>query len=166
MIEPQLLDPQQTEAEKQVTKSSNASPIRLFDTRARGHIGRSVLHQLPNSELTEDRVWLWSTLPSRYLDTALRMEVASNPNLRLVDSVSAPTVAPTLLVWDIESSNETRLVGALEIQVVGTDHAIHSTVVRASERITGEMPGDLAVVAGRLMRHLASDGLMSVANER
>jgi hypothetical protein len=61
---------------------------------------------------------------------------------------------------------ERGLVGALEIQVVGADHAIHSTVVRASEPTTGEMPGDLAAVAGRLMRHLASDGLKSVANER
>jgi hypothetical protein len=166
MIEPQLLDPQLTDSVKQAAKSTNATPIRLFDTRARGHIGRRVLHQLPNGELTEDPVWLWSSQPDRYLDTALRMEVASNPDLRLVESASAPTVAATLLVWDLESSSETQLVGAVEFQIIGTDRAIHSKVVRAAEPITGEMPGDLATVAGRLMRHLASDGLKSLESER
>jgi hypothetical protein len=166
MIEPQLLDPQLTDSVKQVAKSSKATPIRLFDTRARGHIGRRVLHQLPNGELTEDPVWLWSSQPDRYLDTALRMEVASNPDLRLVESASAPTVSATLLVWDLESSSETRLVGAVEFQIIGNDRAIHSKVVRATEPVNGEMPGDLAAVAGRLMRHLASDGLISVASEQ
>jgi hypothetical protein len=166
MIEPQLLDPQVTEPEQHVSKSTHATPIRLFDTRARGHIGRRLLHQLANGELTEDPVWLWSTSPDRYLDSALRMEVASNPDLRLVDSSSAQTVAATLLVWNLESSSETRLVGAVEFQIVGADHAIHSNVVRANEPITGGMPGDLATVAGRLMRHLASDGLKSVESER
>jgi hypothetical protein len=166
MIEPQLLDPQLTGSDKQVTKSINATPIRLLDTRARGHIGRQLLHQLPNGELTEDRVWLWSALPARYLDTALRMEVESNPDLRLVDSTSASTVAATLLVWDTDSSSETRLVGAVEFQVVGTDHAMHSKVVHAAEPVTGEMPGDLAAVSGRLLRHLASEGMKSVVSER
>jgi hypothetical protein len=164
MIEPQLLDSQVAESEKQVTKSTNATPIRLFDTRARGHIGRGVLHQLPNGELTEDAVWLWSALPDRYLDTAIRMEVASNPNLRLVDTASASTVAATLLVWDLDSSSEKRLVGAVEFQVTGTDRGVHSRVVRGSEPVTGELPGDLAVVAGHLLRHLASEGLANIAN--
>jgi hypothetical protein len=94
------------------------------------------------------------------------MEVASNPDLRLVDGASAPTIAATLLVWNLESSSETRLVGAVELQIIGTDRSIRSKVVRAAEPITGEMPGDLAAVAGRLMRHLASDGLRSVASEQ
>jgi hypothetical protein len=166
MIEPQLLDPQLTDSQKQATKSTSATPIRLLDTRARGHIGRRVLHQLPNGELTEDPVWLWTTLPDRYLDSALRMEVASNSNLRLVDTANASTVAATLLVWDLESSGGTRLVGAVEYQIAERDRTIHSKVVRASEPVTGEMPGDLATVAGRLLRRLASDGLTGIANER
>ena len=149
MIEPQLLDPQLTEPKKQETKAPNATPIRLLDTRARGHIGRRVLHQLPDGEITADAVWLWSSLPDRYLDTALRMEVAA-----------------TLLVWDLEGSSESRLVGAVEFQTMGADRAIHSIVVRASEPVKGEMPGDLASVAGRLLRHLASEGLTSVTSER
>jgi hypothetical protein len=166
MIEPQLLDPLLTEPEKQETKAPNATPIRLLDTRARGHIGRRVLHHLPNGEITTDAVWLWSSLPDRYLDTALRMELAANPNLRLVDSASAQEVAATLLAWDLEGSSESRLVGAVEFQTMGADRAIHSKLVRASEPVKGEMPGDLASVAGRLLRHLASEGLTSVTSER
>jgi hypothetical protein len=166
MIEPQLLAPQVTGSEKQVTKSTNAAPIRLFDTRARGHIGRGLLHQLPNGELTEDPVWLWSTLPDRYLDSALRMEVESNPDLRLVDSSGAPTIAATLLVWDLESQGETRLVGAVEFQFIGADRAIHSKVVQASEPVAGDMPGNLAAVSGQVLRRLASEGLASIAGER
>jgi hypothetical protein len=165
-IEPQLLDPQFTEAVRNAAKSPNASPIRLFETAESGHIGRRVLHQLPNGELTEDPVWLWSSLPDKYLDTALHQEVESNPNLRLVDNTSAPAVAATLLEWNLESQGQTRLVGAVEYRVTGTDRAIHSDVVRASEPVAGEMPGDLAIVSGRLLRHLASEGLTKIASER
>jgi hypothetical protein len=166
MIEPQLIDPQLTESAKQATKAPNATPIRLLDTQARGHIGRRVLHQLPSGELTEDSVWRWSSFPGRYLDTALRQEVEANPNVRLVDSASAPEVAATLLVWDIESQGETRLVGAVEFEVTGSDRAIQSKVVQASEPVTGEMPGNLAAVAGHLLRHLASEGLTNITSGR
>ena len=64
MIEPQLLEPQVGES---------------LDTQARGHIGRRVLHEEPDGELTEDHVWLWSSAPDRYLDTALRLQVESSP---------------------------------------------------------------------------------------
>ena len=86
MIEPQLLEPQLSEPAKQVTKAPNAAPVRLLDTQARGHIGRRVLHQQPDGELTEDSVWRWSSAPDRYLDTALHLEVASSPDMRLVDA--------------------------------------------------------------------------------
>jgi hypothetical protein len=161
MIEPQLLEPA-----KQVVKAPNATPVRLLDTEARGHIGRYVLHQQPNGELTEDPVWRWSSAPDRYLDTALQLEVASNPDMRLVDSGSAPTLAATLLVWNLESAGGTQLVGAVEFQVTGTNRVVHTQVVRASEPVSGELPGNLAAAAGRLLRHLASEGLMRVASER
>ena len=79
---------------------------------------------------------------------------------------SAPAVAATLLVWDLDSQGKSRLVGAAEFQVTGPDRAIHSRVVRASEPVEGEMPGNLAAVAGRLLRQLASDGLANIAIER
>jgi hypothetical protein len=166
MIEPQLLEPQPPEPAKQVSKAPNAAAVRLLDTQARGHIGRRVLHQQPDGELTEDSVWRWSSAPDRYLDTALRMEVESSPNMRLVDAGSAPAVAATLLVWDLESAGGTRLVGAVEFQITGTDRVIHTRVVRASESVSAELPGDLAASAGRLLRRLASEGLKGLGREQ
>ena len=166
MIEPQLLEPQLPEPATQVTKAPDATSVRLLDTQARGHIGRRVLHQQPNGELTEDAVWRWSSAPDRYLDTALRLEAASSPNVRLVDTGRAPALAATLLVWDLESAGETRLVGAVEFQVIGTDRVVHTQVVRNSEPVSAELPGDLAAAAGRLLRRLASEGLACVASSR
>jgi ABC-type transport auxiliary lipoprotein component len=166
MIEPQLLEPQLPEPAKQVPKAPDAADVRLLDTQARGHIGRSVLHQQPDGELTEDPVWRWSSAPDRYLDTALRIEVASSPDMRLVDAGRAPALAATLLVWDLESAGGTRLVGAVEFQITGTDRVVHTQVVRASEPVSAELPGNLAAGAGRLLRRLASEGLKDVANER
>ena len=161
MIEPQLLEPA-----KQGTSAPNAAPMRLLDTQARAHIGRRVLHQQPNGELMEDPVWRWSSAPDRYLDTALRLELASNPEVRLVDSGSAPALAATLLVWDLESAGEKRLVGAVEFQLTGTDRAVHTRVVRASEPVSAELPGNLAAAAGSLLRRLVSEGVTRTVRER
>ena len=166
MLEPQLLEPQLPQPATQVTKAPNATPVRLLDTQARGHIGRRVLHQQPNGELTEDAVWRWSSAPDRYLDTALRFELASSPDVRLVDTGRAPALAATLLIWDLDSAGETRLVGAVEFQVTGTDREVHTKVVRTSEPVSAELPGDLAAAAGRLLRRLASEGLTLVTSER
>ena len=164
MLEPQLLEPQLPSPATQVTKAPNATPVRLLDTQARGHIGRRVLHQQPNGELTEDAIWRWSSAPDRYLDTALRLEVASRPDVRLVDTGGAPALGATLLVWDLESARDTRLVGAVEFQVTGTDRVVHTQVVRSSEPVSAELPGDLAAAAGRLLRRLASEGLAFIAS--
>jgi hypothetical protein len=166
MVEPRLLEPQLPEGVPQVPKAPNATPVRLLDTQARAHIGRQVLHQQSNGELTEDAIWRWSSAPDRYLDTALRLEVASRPAVRLVDTGSAPALAATLLVWDLESAPERRLVGAVEFQVTGINRTIHTQVVQSSEPVSAELPGDLADAAGRLLRHLASEGVACVANQR
>jgi hypothetical protein len=50
--------------------------------------------------------------------------------------------------------------------MTGTDRVIHTQIVRGSESVTGELPGDLATVAGRLMRRLASEGLSLTLSER
>jgi hypothetical protein len=161
-----MLEPQLPQPATDVTKAPNATPVRLLDTQARGHIGRRVLHQQPNGELTEDAVWRWSSAPDRYLDTALRFELASSPDLRLVDTGRARALAATLLIWDLDSAGETRLVGAVEFQVTGTDREVHTKVVRTSEPVSAELPGDLAAAAGRLLRRLASEGLALVTSER
>ena len=166
MVEPQLLEPQLAESAKSVPMAPNAVPVRLLDTQARGHIGRRLLHQQPNGELTVDPVWRWSSTPDRYLDTALRLEVASNPDIRVVDVGLAPVLAATLLVWDLEAAGGTRLVGAVEFQITGTDRVVHTRVARASEPVSTELPGDLAAAAGRLLRRLASEGLTSISTGR
>lgn len=166
MIEPQLLEPQLAEPARFVPKAPNAIPVRLLDAEARGHIGRRVLHQQADGELTEDPVWRWSSAPDRYLDTALRLEAASNPDIRLVEVGDVSVLAPTLLVWNLESAGGTRLVGVVEFQITGTDRAVHTQVARVSEPVSAELPGDLAATAGRLLRRLASEGLTRVSGER
>lgn len=161
MIEPRLVEPA-----KQGTGAANAAPVRLLDTQARGHIGRRVLHQQPNGELTEDPVWRWSSAPDRYLDTALRLELASDAEVRLVDAGSVPALAATLLVWDLESAGETRLVGAVEFQFTATDRVVHTQIVRASEPVSAELPGNLAAAAGSLLHRLASDGVSRMTRGR
>jgi hypothetical protein len=166
MIEPQLLEPQLPQAAPQVVKGPDSTPLRLLDTQALGHIGRSVLHQQPNGELTEDAIWRWSSAPDRYLDTALRLEAASSPDVRLVDTGRTPTLGATFLAWDLDSTGMTRLIGTVEFQVTGADGSVRTQVVQSSEPVSTELPGDLPAAAGRLLRHLASQGLACVSSER
>jgi len=166
ILEPQLLEPQLAEQPGAVAKNPNAASIRLLSTESPGNIGRRVLHRQPGGELTEDPVWRWSTSPGRYLDTALRLEVASDPKLRLVDAGDVPALGANLLAWNLDSSGSTRLVGAVEFELTRTDRVIHTQIVRGSESVSGELPGDLAAAAGRLMRRLASEGLGLMLTER
>ena len=107
-----------------------------------------------------------ASAPDRYLDTALRLEAASSPHLRLVDTGRAPAVAATLLIWDLEAQGEARLVGAVEFQVTNTDRVVYTRVVRDSEMVSADLPGDLSNAAGRLLHRLASQGLALIADER
>jgi hypothetical protein len=129
--------------------------VRLIETQVLGHLGRRLLHRLANGELTEDPVWRWSSSPDRYLDSALRMAVSSNPGLRLVDSRSAPVLAVTLVAFELESGSSQQLVGAVEVQVIGADRVINTEVIRAGEPLSAEMPGNLSDAAGRLLQRLA-----------
>ena len=135
MIEPPLLEPQTSGSSPQVMKAPNATPIRLLDTQTIGHIGRRVLHQQPNGELVEDAVWRWADPPDRYLDTALRIEAASHPRVRLVDSASATSLSATLLAWNLESERGTQLAAAVECQITGSDRVLHTRIVRLNEPV-------------------------------
>lgn len=167
MIEPQLVEPQATGlspqvasgSSPQVMKDPNAAPIRLLDTQTLGHIGRRLLHQQPNGELVEDTVWRWAAPPDRYLDTALRMEAAAHPKVRLVDSASATSLSATLLAWNLGSEGGTRLAAAVEFQITGSDRVQHTRIVRFSEPVSETLPGDLSAASGRLLRRLASEGV-------
>jgi len=165
-LEPPVLEPQLAEQPGIVAKSPNALSIRLLSAESRGNIGRRLLHRQPDGELIEDPVWRWSTPPARYLDTALRQEVASSPKLRLVAASDTPAIAAYLLAWNLESSGGARLSGAVEFEITDAQRVIHTQVVHASESISGELPGDLAAAAGRLMRRLASEGLNLMLSER
>jgi hypothetical protein len=160
MIEPRLVEPAGV-----VADAPNATRVRLLETQGRGHIGRRVLHQEPDGEVTEDPVWLWTSTPDRYLDSALRFAIASSPGIRLVDVGNAPSLAVTLVAWQLEGSASPRLVGAVEIQVTTTDRAIHWEVVRAEEPIAADLPGDLAAAAGRLLGRLATECLSRVMRQ-
>ena len=165
VIEPQLLEPQLADPETQAAKTPDAASVRLLSAQARGHIGHPLLHQQADGELTQDPVWRWPSRPDQYLDTALRLEAARRPDLRLVDSGRVPELAATLLVWDLESTGGTKLVGAVEFQITGADGVINTQLVRASEQVSAELPGNLADAAGHLLRRLAAEGLALVTNK-
>jgi hypothetical protein len=160
MIEPRLAEPPGA-----VADAPNATSVRLLETQGRGHIGRRLLHQLPDGEVTEDPVWLWTSTPDRYLDSALRLAIAASPDIRLVDASGAPSLAVTVLAWQVESGASERLVGAVEVQLTRTDRTIQSEIIRAEEPVGTDLPGDLSAAAGRLLGRLASDCLARVTRK-
>ena len=158
-----MIEPQLDTSVGRGRSAPTAAAIRLLDTQARGHIGRRVLHQQADGELVEDPVWRWSSAPDRYLDTALRLELTSRPDIRLVDNANAPALAATLLVWQLESAGTPQLAGAIEFQVTGADRVVRAEVVKESEPVSAALPGNLADASGRLLRRLASEGVTRIA---
>jgi hypothetical protein len=158
MIEPHMEAPA-----KPAVAGLNVTFVRLLDTQARAHIGRRLLRQEADGELVEDSVWRWSSAPDRYLDTALRLELTSRPDVRLVDAADAPALAVTLLGWHLESAATTQLVGIIQVQLTAVDRTVREEVVKESEPVSGELPGNLATAAGRLLRRLASEGIARMA---
>jgi hypothetical protein len=166
MIEPQLIEPASpspTSATSQGKGAADAVPVRLLETQARSHIGRRLLHQAPDGELVEDAVWRWSSSPPRYLDSALRIAFASTPGVQLVDSGSAEAMSVTLITWHLETADSVQLVGAVELVVTTADRVVQAHVIRRSEPVSSELPGNLAAAAGRLLQTLASASLEQAA---
>jgi hypothetical protein len=163
MIEPRLIDPVGQSSSAPVTSqgksTGDAVPVRLLETQARAHIGRRLLHQEPDGELVEDAVWRWSSAPARYLDSALRLAFASSPAVQLIDSGTATAMSVTLITWHLETADNVQLVGAVELVITNTDRAVQTHVIRGSEPVSSELPGNLAVAAGRLLQTLASASL-------
>jgi len=159
MIEPQLIEPASqpsTSATWLANGGAEAVPIRLLETLARSHIGRRLLHQAPDGELVEDAVWRWSSAPPRYLDSALHLAFASSPDVLLVDSGDAEAMSVTLITWHLETASSVQLVGAVEVVVTTPDRMVQSHLIRRSEPVSSELPGNLAAAAGRLLQTLAS----------
>jgi len=160
MIEPRLAEPSAV-----VADTANAASVRLLDTQIRAHIGRRLLHQQPDGELTEDGVWRWTSTPDRYLDSALRLAIASNAELRQVDTSSASSLAVTVLAWQVESGASRRLIGAVEIKLTRPDRTVYSEIIRAEEALSADLPGDLSAASGRLLGRLASECLLRVTRQ-
>jgi len=160
MIEPRLAEPAAA-----VADAPNATSVRLLETQGRSHIGRRVLHQQPDGEVSEDPVWLWTSTPDRYLDSALRLAIASSPDIRLVDASGATMLAVTVLAWQLESGASERLIGAVEVELTRTDRTIQSEIIRAEEPVGADRPGDLSAAAGRLLGRLATDCLARVTRK-
>jgi len=165
MIEPHLIEPDDaatassSSSPTQAKQAAGAIAVRLLETQAREHIGRRLLHQEANGEIVEDLAWRWSSAPSRYLDSALRLAFSSSPSVRLVDSGNVLAMAVTLIAWHLDATNGVRLVGAVEVVTISTDRSVQSHVIRGSEPVSAELPGDLATAAGRLLQTLASQSL-------
>lgn len=171
MIEPRLInpgdpgDPGSQPPSPGQRPAADAIPVRLVETQARGHIGRRLLHQEADGELVEDAAWRWASAPSRYLDSALRLAFSSSPHVRLVDSGNAPAIAVTLIAWHLESGAGVHLIGAIELVITRTDRTVSTQVIRGSEPVSSEPPGDLAAAAGRLLQTLASQSVTRAAQE-
>jgi hypothetical protein len=160
MLEPELIERlSPTPASLERRAAEPAVSVRLLDTQARGHIGHRLLHQQAGGELTEDPVWRWSSMPDRYLDSALRLALASSPDVRLVDTANAPAMAVTLLAWQLESEGSRQLVGRIELTVTAADRTVRTQLIGKSEPVSAELPGNLAAAAGRLLQTLASESV-------
>lgn len=152
MIEPQLVEPTRADG-----GAATGTPIRLLATLAREHIGRRVLRRQASGELVEDPVWRWTSTPDRYLDMALRLAVTASSEARLVDSGRARAVAVTLVEWHLDVEGGSRIVGAITLDVTAADRGVGTTVIRAEEPVSPDLPGDLAAASGRLLQRLASE---------
>ena len=168
MIEPQLVEPAvppSPPAARQGNGGGEALPIRLLETQSRSHIGRRLLHQAPDGELVEDAVWRWSSAPPRYLDSALHLAFASSPDVQLVDSGDALAMSVTLITWHLETASSVQLVGAVEVVVTTADRVVQSHLIRRTEPVSSELPGNLAAAAGRLLQTLASASVERAAQQ-
>lgn len=160
-----MIEPQLATVPASGSTAPTAAAIRLLETQARTHIGRRLLHQRADGELIEDAVWRWSSAPDRYLDTALRLAFESSADIRLVDSMNVPVLAVTLLAWQLEGDNDTRLSAAIELRLTGTDRRVHTQLIRADEAVSGGLPGTLSIAAGHLLSRLASEASKHVVAE-
>lgn len=161
MLEPQLPEGIPTP----VAEAPDAVQVRLLASQAADPIGHPILHRSANGELRKDAVWSWSSTPDRYLDTVLHVAAASDPNVQLVDTSDAPTMAPTLLALYLESgSGDTRrLVGVLELRITDRDRTVRTVLLKANEPITAELPGNGAAAMGQLMERLAKECFAALA---
>ena len=73
---------------------------------------------------------------------------------------SAFLIILALVVKNIPMSKSvTQLVGVIELSVTEADRTVRTQMIRKSEQVSADLPGNLAAAAGRLLQSLASEGL-------
>ena len=80
-----------------------------------------------------------------------------------VDSGNAEAMSVTLITWHLETADSVQLVGAVELVVTTADRVVQAHVIRRSEPVSSELPGNLAAAAGRLLQTLASASVARAA---
>ncbi len=82
----------------------------------------------------------------------MRVVFTSSPDVRLVDSGNATAMAVTLITWHLESAGSVHLVGAVELVITSPDRSVQAQVIRGSEPVSSELPGNLAAPPGVFFR--------------
>lgn len=159
MIDPMIV----LDDEEPVADAPDAVAVRLLGARSSDQIGFPILYRTSAGELAEDPVWSWSSRPHAYLETALYRAAASDPGVRFTDTSDASTMSVIFLSCYIEATGagDQRLVASVELRLTAPDRTVSSHVLTAEESVSGEFPGNLAEVMGRLIRGLAADALAS-----
>ena len=163
-VQTRMVEPQMEAPAKRPVAALNVQYVRLLDTQARAHIGRRVLRQEADGELVEDAVWRWSSAPDRYLDTALRLELTSRPDVRLVDSANTAALAVTLIAWHLDSASTPQLVGVVQVQLTAVDRSVREELIKETEPVSDGLPGNLGIAAGRLLQRLASESIVRITS--
>jgi hypothetical protein len=155
------LDPQLVEGASAPSAAEDATAVRLVPVQAR--VGRRVLHQRPDGERVEDAVWSWAQTPDRYLDTALHLAAAADPQVRVVDRADVPALAATILSVHLKpTAGGQRLVASVEVRLTSRDRTVDTRILGVEEPVAAELPGDAAAGMARLLRRLATESLALV----
>ena len=78
----------------------------------------------------------------------------------LVDTADAAGLTVTLLSWQLSGTGtQPALVGSIEVVLVGRDRAVRTQVIKDSEPVSADLPGNLATASGRLMQRLAASSV-------
>jgi ABC-type uncharacterized transport system auxiliary subunit len=141
---------------------TDALPVRVVPTAARGHIDGRILVRRGDGGLARLDDLRWSAPPDRHLDAAWRVAVEAEPRLRAVDSDGVATAALELTVCELVSSGrELRL--AVSLTVVRADGQVAIRPLQATAPVAGESAGPLAEAAGKAMAQLAGEAAVKTA---
>jgi hypothetical protein len=141
MIEPLLVEPPMQER-----ALLEPNPSGCWTPSTRTHRS-SCASPTADGELVEDAIWRWSSAPIGIWTRRCISHWRRAPTY-VMSMLPTPQPFRSLCwAWHLESAGETRLVGAIELQLTTNDRVVHTHVVRDSESVSAELPGDLAAAA-------------------